>query len=524
MPMSMGTILVHGYANFSMNPAVLGSGPTISFGELQARVHQVANALFDLGVRPGDRVAMWLDNCAEFLEVEQAEFLSGFVRTALSPRLHLDEVVNIVEDCTPRVVVVSDENAAALLDKLRPSGRPPTVVSVGPRHVAGAHAYQELIAAGSTEPPPTPLPTADDLAALLYTSGTTGRPKAAALRHRNWVAMITGLMAELPPIGEGDVVLHAGPMSHLSGSVGTACYGRGAATVMLRRFEPSVVLETVAKFGVTVLPLVPTMLASLTAEAERGAFDLSTLRAIPYGGSAVAPTLLQRAHRVFGDVLVQVYGLSEALVPLALLPPSAHRSSPGERAPRLLTSTGRATPFVDIRIVTDEGSLAEAGQRGEIEVRSETMMTGYWRKPSATAEVMTADGWLRTGDVGYREKDGYLYIVDRKSDLIVTGGFNVYPAEVEKVIEALPQVDEVVVVGAPHERWGETVTAVLTLKPGRSLTAEQVLEACRAHLASYKKPTSIQVVDALPKNSSGKLLRREVRDRFWADRERQIGE
>ena len=168
--------------------------------------------------------------------------------------------------------------------------------------------------------------------------------------------------------------------------------------------------------------------------------------------------------------------------------------------------------------------MAEVGQRGEIEVRSETMMSGYWRKPSATAEVMTADGWLRTGDVGYREQDGYLYIVDRKSDLIVTGGFNVYPAEVEKVIEALPQVDEVVVVGAPHERWGETVTAVLTLKPGRSLTREQVLEACRAHLASYKKPTSIQVVDALPKNSSGKLLRREVRDRFWADRERQIGE
>jgi acyl-CoA synthetase (AMP-forming)/AMP-acid ligase II len=334
--------------------------------------------------------------------------------------------------------------------------------------------------------------------------------------------MVSGLMAELPVIGPTDVVLHAGPMAHLSGSIGTACYVRGAAVATLRSFDPATTLQTVEDLRVTVLPLVPTMLQALTAEAESGRYDLSSLRAVPYGGSAISAGAAQAAHARFGEVLVQLYGLSEALVPLAALSAAAHRSDVGP-PPARLGSAGRPSPFVEVRLVSAAGAEVSDGERGELHVRSGTVMAGYWGRPEQTAEILDPEGWLATGDIGYRDGEGFLNIVDRKGDAIISGGINVYPAEVERVIALLPEVDEVVVVGAPHEKWGETVTAVITLKPGRSLTADRVVDVCRQHLAAYKKPTAVHFVEALPKTSNGKLWRRQVRDGFWDGRDRQVG-
>jgi acyl-CoA synthetase (AMP-forming)/AMP-acid ligase II len=520
----MGAVVARGYHTFATRPALLEPGRVTTFAELQSRVHKVAHALAGLGARPGDRVVLWMENRPEFVEVEQAVFLAGFVRAALSSRLHPTEVMGIVEDCSAKVVVTTPQLAAGLFAAGREAPPSAIVVTVGDVDVEGALSFEELLASAASTPPDTAHPGPEDLAALLYTSGTTGLPKSAMLRHANWIAMVTGLLAELPPIGDGDVVLHVGPMSHLSGSIGTACYARGAATAMLPTFEAADVFRAVSDLGVTVLPLAPTMLANLVEAAAEDSYDLSSLRAIPYGGSAVAPRLLQRAQSLFGDVLVQVYGLSEALVPLTALSPREHRSVPGEDPPTRLSSAGRPSPFVDIRVVTDDGGEAAPGVAGELLVRGDTVMAGYWERPAETAEVLTPGGWLRTGDLGYRDEDGYLYLVDRKRDVIVTGGFNVYPAEVERVIETLPEVREVVVVGAPDGRWGETVTAVIALKAGRSLTSERVIEVCRERLAGYKKPTSVHFVEGLPKNSAGKLLRREVRTRFWAGRERQIGQ
>ncbi|WP_410791847.1 class I adenylate-forming enzyme family protein [Kribbella sp. C-35] len=505
---SMAALMARSYANHPTVTAYDDPSGRLTFAELQRQVCRLGNALKQLGLERGDRVAIWMENRPEFLEIEQATFLFGFVRTALAARLHVDEVADIVTDCSAKVVFAGTSDAKTLSQKLAGPDAP-IVLAVGDD-------YQALVESGPADPPAN-WPTEDDLAVLLYTSGTTGRPKGAALSNRNWLAMVTGVLAELPPIGSGDVVLHAGPMSHLSGSIGTACAARGATTTMLRRFNPGAVLKAVEHHHVTVLPLVPTMLAALTDEAERGTFDLSSLRAIPYGGSAVSPALLTRARMVFGDVLVQLYGLSEALVPITALTPVAHRNA--ER----LASAGRPTPFVDVRILTDGGTPAVIGEPGEIQVRSDTVMVGYWEQPAATAEIITDDGWLRTGDIGYRDADGYLSIVDRKRDVIVSGGFTVYPAEVERVIQTLPQVDEVVVVGTPHDRWGETVTAVVTLRPGLHLTEADVITTCRARLADYKKPTSVLFVDTLPKNSTGKLLRREVRAPFWKHRTRPIG-
>ena len=520
----MGAVLARTYASYPNRPAIVGDGREISFTALQRQVHRVANALVALGLKRGDRVLIWLENTPEFLEVEHAVFLCGYVRTALSPRLHVDEIVDIVNDCLPNVVVTDAARAVRLVSRQRDMTCGPAVVVVGDGGVDGALDYAQLVASAGSDPPPVAHPTAEDLAALLYTSGTTGQPKAAMITHRNWVAMVANLMAELPLIDDTDVLLHVAPMSHLSGSIGTAYCAKGAATAMLRRFDAAQVLNAVDELGITVLPLVPTMLASLTAKAESGSYDLSSLRAIPYGGSAVSPDLLRRAYCVFGEVLVQVYGLSEALIPLTVLPPSGHRSPNGEALPAHLSSAGRPTPFVDVRIISDDGSEGSAREQGEIQVRGDTVMSGYWNRPDDTAEIIGPNGWVHTGDIGYRDDDGYLYIVDRKRDVIVSGGFNIYPGEVERVIGSLPEVDEVVVVGAPHERWGETVTAVIALKRGRELSPERVIDACGQHLAGYKKPTAVDFVDELPKNSSGKLLRRQVRARYWKGQDRQIGQ
>ena len=521
MDTSMAALIARMYERYPRCTAVRGVAAPVPFADLRERVYRVAAALVGLGTVPGDRVVLWLENGPEFLEVEQAAFLCGFVRTALSPKLHVDDVLRILDDCGPRVVVTDAARADQLV--ARPAGRTAEVVVVDERRSPACHCYEHLLESAVPVAPAVPPPGPADLAALLYTSGTTGTAKAAMLTHANWIAMVSGLMAELPPIDSSDVVLHAGPMAHLSGSIGTACYVRGAATATLRAFDAATTLQTVQDLGVTVLPLVPTMLRALTAEAETGRYDLSSLRAVPYGGSAISAGAAREAYDRFGEVLVQVYGLSEALVPVAALSPAAHRSDPGSPAPQRLGSTGRPTPFVELRLVSEEGAEVPGRERGEIQVRGGTVMAGYWRRPEQTAEILRSDGWLATGDIGYRDDEGYLYIVDRKGDAIISGGINVYPAEVERVIALLPEIDDVVVVGAPHEKWGETVTAVVVLKPGRTLTPDRVVDVCRQHLAAYKKPTAVHFVDALPKTSNGKLWRRQVRDRFWVGRDRQVG-
>jgi acyl-CoA synthetase (AMP-forming)/AMP-acid ligase II len=335
--------------------------------------------------------------------------------------------------------------------------------------------------------------------------------------------MIRNLMTELPIIYDTDLVLHAAPMSHLSGSIGTAYSAKGAAQTFLARFDPRKVLETIEGAGITVVPSVPTMLNALTSICETEDFDLSTLRAIPYGGSAIAPQSLARAFDVFGEVLIQVYGLSEALVPLVALPPAAHRYEKGRPLPTRLGSAGRISPFVELRIVGEDGSPLPLGEVGEIVVRGDTVMAGYWKRPDLTAEMIDGEGWASTGDLGFLDDEGFLHIVDRKKDVIVSGGFNVYPAEVERVIAGLEGVSEVVVVGTPNERWGEAVKAIVVARPGFALDANRVIGVCREHLASYKKPVEVEFVDRLPKGSTGKILRRELRDRQWSGEERRVG-
>lgn len=257
--------------------------------------------------------------------------------------------------------------------------------------------------------------------------------------------------------------------------------------------------------------------------AESGRHDVSSVRSIVYGGSGIAPDRLARAIRVFGEVFVQFFGLSETPMPLSALSPRDHSFDTTGTVPPRLASAGRVNPFVELRICDDERRPLGVGEVGEIVVRGDVVMAGYWKQQEQTAQMIDAAGWAATGDLGRIDEDGYLFIVDRKRDMIVTGGYNFYPTEVENAIASLPDVYEVAVVGVPNERWGEAVAAVVVVRPGSVLDADSVVAACRECLADYKKPRTVEFVDELPKTGSGKIMRRAIRARYWEGRERSVG-
>jgi len=516
---SVATILEDAYVRFAARPALLGADSTRTYAELGERAHRFASGLRARGIEPGDRVALVAPNSLSYIEASHGIFTGGFVRVALSSKLHPEEIGQIVADCGARALVVSPDWAERLGQV--PAAAEAELVVFG-EGTGDAVGYEDLLAAGSPERPESS-PGPGDLCALLYTSGTTGMPKGATLTHANWVAMMRNSMVEMPVLGTADVVLHVAPLSHLSGYFEPTCSARGAAHVVHESFDPVAALEAIERERVTILPLVPTMLNLMLPEAEAGDRDLSSLRAVMYGGSGIAPDRLAWALRAFGSVFVQFFGLSETPMPLTALARRDHEYDPSGPVPPRLASAGRPNPFVELRLRGDDGGPVATGEVGEIVVRGDTVMAGYWGQPELTAETIDADGWAATGDLGRFDEDGYIYIVDRKRDMIVSGGYNVYPAEVENAISVLTEVQEVAVVGVPDERWGEAVKAVVVVRPGEELDAEDVVAACAERLAGYKKPRSVDFVDELPKTGSGKIMRRRIRDRYWRGRERSVG-
>lgn len=554
------------HERYATAPALLGPAGWRDFADLGAAARRTAYRLARLGLRPGDRVLLALANCAELMVCEHALFGSGLVRVAVSERLHPREIAGIAADCAAALVVCENDAAAPVRALLAAgptgteaparAGRAAPAGTEGGAAPAGEGAWRpggnggagtvvlsvaeaaELAAPGVPDRwPDWPLPGVDDLAALMYTSGSTGQPKGAMVSQRGWVAMLRGFWAALPPLGPGDVAVHAAPMSHFGGSVGTAVALRGGASVPVRRFDAAAVLDTVAWHAATVLPSVPTMLKALT-EAAAGRTDLGSLRAIPYGGSGISAPAAARAHQAFGAVLYQCYGLSEALAPVTVLDARDHAAG-GDR----LASAGRPTPEVEVRIVpvgpepsTEPGvdgvAVPDPGEHvsdvdgavGEVWLRGACVLPGYWGRPAASVAARTPDGWFRTGDIGRIDAAGYLYLVDRISDVIVSGGFTVYPSEVERAIAELPEVADVVVFGVPHERWGEAVAALVVPGAGARLSTADVVQACRDRLASYKKPLQVEIADVLPTSSTGKVARRALRAAAWDRYERRVGE
>lgn len=492
-------------------PALVVGDRTITFGELDARSSRAAQAFSSAGIGFGDRVAFVERNGAEFFDVVFGLAKLGAVAVPVNWRLAAPEIRHIVADCRAAAIVVGEEffgHVEAIEAEISAA-----VIAIGSHDrwpdfddwVATHPAVDPGVATGP-----------DDLVALMYTSGTTGLPKGVMLSNTNYRAKTAGVAG--PWRFSADAVsLAVMPLFHMAGS-GWAFAGlwHGAPTVVLRDVDPAAILDAIATHRVTNLLLVPAVIQVLLDTPGVTTCDFSHLRVLVYGASPISDDVLIRGIERFGRVFAQVYGMTETTGSITQLDGADH-------VPDRLRSCGKPYPWVAVRVVDRDGADAPPGTVGELWTRSAQNMLGYWNNPEATAATLTGDGWLKTGDAGYIDADGYVYLQDRIKDMIVSGGENVYPIEVENVLMTHPGVADVAVIGVPDDRWGEAVKAVVVPAPGASLDDAELIGYARARLGGFKLPKTVDFVAALPRTPSGKVLKRDLRDPYWAHTGRHIG-
>ncbi|MEV4679949.1 long-chain-fatty-acid--CoA ligase [Streptomyces kurssanovii] len=489
---NLATFVVNSAAAKGDRIAVRHDDSTLTYAQLDDASARLAALLHDRGVRPGDRVAVTMPNVPLFPVVYYGVLRAGGVVVPLNPLLKAREVAFTLRDCEARIALVHPLFADEVAKAAAETGTACLVTE--------PLAFDDVLRAH--EPMPVVDRTDDDPALILYTSGTTGTPKGAELSHRN-LATNTATTAEtLLQVGPDDVLFGGLPLFHAFGqtcALNTAV-AAGATLTLLPRFEPGRALEIMARDGVTVFLGVPTMYAALLhAELPEG-FDAHRLRLAVSGGASLPVEVLHGFERRFGVTVLEGYGLSETS-------PVAAFNHPDR--PRKAGSIGRPVRGVEMKLVTEGGGAVPPGEVGEIVIRGENVMTGYRNRPEATAEAIR-DGWFHSGDLARVDEDGFYFIVDRKKDLIIRGGYNVYPREVEEVLYEHPAVAEAAVVGVPHPVHGEEIAAVITLRPGARATAEEVRDHVKDRLAAYKYPRIVTFTAELPKGPTGKILKREI--------------
>lgn len=521
---NIGSMLSSAAATYPDHPAIIYGDLTLTYREFNERVNRIASALRRLGLEQGDRVAIFSPNRPEILEVLYATWKAGFAAVPMNFRLHRDEVLYILNHSETKALVY---NGVYQDDIDRIAGELTTLryavcldgVQGDKQHSFTTLEYAGLLKQGEADEWVAPV-DGDDLAWLFYTSGTTGRPKGAMLTHRILTMVVLNAIADIYPFAHSDVAMHASPLTHGTGMYSLPLFAKGATNIILDapRFEPEAVFAAIEKYRVTVFPfMAPTMIKRLIDSDAHAKYDLSSLQCIVFGGAPMYVEDLEAGFKKFGKIFAQVYGQGEC--PMTIT--GFCREDYDLNRPELFSSAGIARTGVQVRIQDADGNPLKPGEIGEIAARSDMVMKGYWRNPEATAETIV-NGWLRTGDVGYMDERGYLHILDRTKDMIISGGHNIYPREVEEVLLRHPAVQEVCVFGVPDPEWGESVKAVVVLRPGHSATEEELIEYCRENLASFKKPRSIDFVEELPKNSYGKILKRELRDKYWQGYARKV--
>ena len=518
-PWSVAWVVRHNAATIANEPALIAGERSIDWGELDRRSNQVAHALAAAGVVAGDRVAFLDKNSPEYFEVLFGAGKLGAVMVAVNWRLAPAEMRYIVDDSGARVFLAGEEFAAAVKE-MAAEGLKAVGTVVGLGSGTGDLTYEDWLA-GREEEDTGRAPAPGDVALQLYTSGTTGLPKGAMLTNANLGSVLTA-MGEQWRLDHSSVSGVVMPLFHIGGS-GWALAGMtaGARSVIIREAVPTAILDAFERWGVTNAFIVPALLqalCSVTGAAER---DHRALRAIMYGASPITDQALVTAMETFRCDFVQLYGLTETTGAITQLDAADH--DPGGPRAALLRSAGRPYPWVELRIVDPEsGEERPTGEVGELWTRSPQNMQGYWNNPEATRAVFTEDGWFRTGDAGYVDSEGYVFLTDRLKDMIVSGGENIYPAEVENVLAAHPAVADVAVIGVPDPKWGETVKAVVVLRDGAEPDGAGIIAWARDRLAHYKCPTSVDFIDVLPRNPSGKVLKRQLREPYWAGRDRRV--
>jgi long-chain acyl-CoA synthetase len=484
------------------------AGRDVTYADLDRRSNQAARALRATGVCPGDRVAVIDRNGPEFFDLLFGAAKVGAVLVAVNWRLSPPEMAFIINDSTTSVLVLGHE-AAEQLDAMGELPRVHTKVVIG-------KGYEEWLAtADSTDPGVTT--TGDDVVTQVYTSGTTGLPKGALITNSN-LGTLLQLLSDLMGVHERSVTLSVMPLYHVAGSAGALLGVYSGATVVLHReVNPAAIVDAIESDRITFTNFVPAVIQMVLAVPGVGERDFSSIEAVAYGASPISEAVMLRASEVFGR-LYQLYGLTETTGVATALPPEAVDRDHPER----LRSAGTVLAGHELRIAGADGRDLSAGEVGEVCVRGPLVMKGYWNRPEATTQAIDPDGWFHSGDAGYLDDAGYLYIRDRIKDMIISGAENVYPAEVENVLMGHAAVADAAAIGIPDDRWGEAVKAVLVRAPGCETSDADIIAYCRTRLAGFKCPTSIDWVDALPRNPSGKILKRELREPYWAGRARVV--
>jgi acyl-CoA synthetase (AMP-forming)/AMP-acid ligase II len=514
--MLVNELIRRGAVRFADRPALRFGDRTLSFSEVDRLSNRLSRALIASGLAPvGGYVGLLANNSLHTIPLDFACAKARLTRVPLNARLSAREQAQMLEGTGARVLVHGPDlsERAAELVRLSPGL---ALLSLGPSQGA-----EDLLALadGQPEAPPDREAEPDDVVLALYTSGTTGRLKAALHTQASWAAVAVNILANLVDVRPGEMMLHAASLIHASGTFVLPYWTRGGVAGVLPAFSPAAYCAAVEAWRPQALNLVPTMIAMLLDMPATGDADFSSVETIIYGASPMPRPVLRRGLALWGPRFTQYYGQSEAPLCIAVLSKADH-VGPGAEAHMM--SCGRVSVDCEVQLIDETGREVEPGEAGEILVRAPFAMKGYHDAPVLNAETLLPGGWIRTRDVGRFDDEGFLYLVDRTSDMIVSGGYNVYPREVEDVLSAHPAVREVVVVGLPHDKWGEVVTAFVVPRAGLAPEPDDLMSFARESLAAYKAPKAIRFIDEVPKSPVGKLLRRAVREPFWAGRERRI--
>jgi len=502
---------------FPDSEAFVYGSQRICFREFNHSVNRLVHGLQSLGFHKGDVIGVLSWNRPEYCQVFGAAMKAGFILAHFNPRLQAEELIHVINDSQARVVFLSDE-FVEVVDTIRERLSSTKMLLVFDAAPESMMAYVDLVQNQSIKEPES-IVSAKDPLVIFYTSGTTGTPRGAIYTHGQKMEN-TAMKALDIGVEFGDRHLVVLPMFHIGGDSHIwPFFLMGGCNVIMPRpaFDPAATLQTIVTEQITDVHIVPTQLVALLNLPDIASYDLGKLKRIWYAASPMPTEVLKRGLAMFGPIFMQGYGLTESGPHATVLNQASHRPAGGSaQKPGILASCGQPCIGVHMRIVDEAGRDVAAGAIGEIIIRSKRIMTGYWQNPAAT-EAAVRNGWFYTGDMGYYDERGFIYIADRKKDMIVTGGENVYPKEVEEILYRHPAVSEAAVIGIPDEYWIERVHAVVVLKEGTQASAEEIIDFCRKQIAHYKAPKGVEFLESLPKSPQGKILKKEIRKTYWPE-------
>jgi len=517
--MNLGNIITRAANYWPQKEAVVDARNRLTYRDLESQTNRLASGLLAMGLAPGNRVAIQALNCAELAVAEIAFYKAGLVKVPVNARLTVDETVHVLNDSRAHAVIAGKSQTVAIMANRSQLPHLENVIAI--EGDEGDHRYQDILDKGEDVSPGAD-PADDEVAVLHYTSGSSGVLKAAMQSFGNRKAIVRKMLTSPSSKARvGSRMAHVGPVTHASGMSMMPLFYYGGCNIMLDRFDLVELLETIQKEKVNSIFMVPTMINRIINFLDIDKYDLSSLQNVTYGAAPMAPSVVEKAMNTFGPILSQGYGAGETSSVVTVLTEQDHIDAlAGDK--KRLASCGRCYFETDVQVLKDDGQPVKPGEIGEIVVRGPDVMMGYWGAPELTEEVIR-DGAYLTGDLATVDDEGYIFIVDRKKEMIISGGFNVYPSEVEKVLYEHPAIFEAAVIGVPDEEWGEAVKAVVVKKPDAEVSADDILQYCKDNLPGFKRPRSVDFTDELPKNPNGKIVRRQVRDPYWADSDRKVG-